>query len=151
MTIGADQQGQQAVELEQGSVSGISIDKGEYLIDTTVGSSGGLPVGAEVTYGAPASPTEQPAFTVNAAKDSSQELQFRYVGVTDENDAHNVQFRIFDATGSKIAHFSEETQSKSLRLSPNETLYVVVVINTEGLEKGTDLSGSFEVSTSSNS
>lgn len=148
VSIGTSQQSQESVQLHEGSVSGISVDKQEFLIDTTVGPSDGVPVAARVTYGSPSNPTENPAFSITSTEKSSQQVSFKYAAVSDDNTASNVKFSVYDATGSKLTDFSEESRSDSIILEPDRTLYVVVVIDTKGLEKGTSLSGSFEVSTS---
>ena len=148
VSIGTSQQSHESVQLHEGSVSGISVDKEEFLIDTTVGSADGVPVAARVTYGSPSNPTENPAFSITSTEKSSQQVNFRYTGVSDDNTVSNVKFIVYGATGSQLTDFSEESRSDTITLEPDQTLNVVVVIDTEGLTKGTSLSGSFEVSTS---
>lgn len=139
------------VVIDAGSVSGVSADGSKLLIDASTGTARGVPVNARVSFGNPADPIANPAFTLtNTVRTNPVHLSVSYTvssgdGVGDGES--NVEFRFYDADGNEIAAEDEEPGATDITIPGGDTAYVVVVIDTTvgDLSPSSDLSGSVTV------
>ena len=131
-----------ALVIDAGEVSGVSTDDGGLLLDTGTGSAAGVAPSARYTYGDLEDPTATPAFTLSNTDDRAHRLTVSYSGADSEDPDANVQFRLYDRTGTRLATASEESGAVTVDLDGHERVYVVVVIDTHGLSPESDLSGS---------
>lgn len=141
----AVEEGAGPLVLDAGEVDGVSDAPGELLIETARGSAGGVAPDARYTYGDPGAPTATPAFTLTNAEATAHRLTLEYTGDDIEDADANVQFRVYDAEGRRLATATEESGPVAVDMAGHERVYVVVVIDTHGLTTASDLSGSLEM------
>lgn len=117
-------------------------------INFTTSGADGVNTAAHFELGDPASPTTQTAFNVTNNDDTSHDLTIEYTGAGGTADAdENIQFQVYNGTGSKVATVSEETTSQTITgAASGATYYVVVVVDTHGLDSTADLSGTLKIS-----
>jgi hypothetical protein len=98
--------------------------------------------------GNPSDPTNQTAFNITNNDAESHDITVSYNGAGGTADTDdNIQFQVYDSTGTDLGTVSEETQSQTFSgVSSGSTLYVVMVVDTYGLDNSTDLSGTLKVS-----
>lgn len=133
--------------LDEGDVSGLALrDDGTLVVGGADGPAEGVNVGGRFTYGNPAAPTTQPAFTITNTDTEHHDVSIEYAGVTVDNSEANVRFHVYDASGTKVATVTEETGPTVVPdVAGGATLYVVVVVDTTGVTDEADLSGSLTV------
>lgn len=127
--------------------AGVSLEpaEGEWHLDVTPGERGLAP-GGRYTFGDPAAPTEEMAFTVTHRVAEARTMTVAYAGVDAAGDGiEHVRLRVYDAAGRHLGTASEE-RPLTVRAGPaGSTYYVVLVVDTHGLAAGADLSGTFRV------
>lgn len=121
---------------------------GALVIDFTNSGASGVNTAATFELGDTTDPTNATAFNVTNNGGSTLDLTVEYTGVTESQDADaNIKFEIYDSTGTKKATVSEESTSATVSsVSSGSTLYVVIVVDTHGLDDTADLSGTLKVS-----
>jgi hypothetical protein len=120
---------------------------GALEIDFTQGGAGGVNTNATYTLGNTSSSTTQTAFNLTNLDAESHDITLSYTGSDAEDTDENLQFRVYNSTGSKITTVSEESDAMTLNgVASGETHYVVIVVDTHGVSNETDLSGTLEVS-----
>ncbi|MFB6303371.1 MAG: hypothetical protein ABEH78_10995 [Haloferacaceae archaeon] len=120
---------------------------GALNVDFTAGGAGGVNTNATYELGNPSDPTNQTAFNITNQDAESHDITVKYTGAggTSDTDA-NIEFRIYDSTGTKVATVSEESTSATISgVASGTTHYVVIVVDTHGLDSTADLSGTLEV------
>jgi hypothetical protein len=76
-------------------------------------------------------------------------MDFSYSMPSDPNGSVvNVQFNVYDDTGSSVGTFSEDSSTSVTGVSDASTLYVVMTIDTTGVSSNDDLSGNVSISVS---
>lgn len=121
---------------------------GALTIDFTRSGASGVNTAATFELGDPNDPTNATAFNVTNNGGATVDLTVEYTGVTESQDTDaNIQFQIYDSTGTNVATVSEESTSATINsVSSGSTLYVVMVVDTHGLDSTVDLSGTLKVS-----
>lgn len=121
---------------------------GALTIDFTRGGASGANTEAHFELGNPSDATNQSAFNITNNDAEAHDLTVEYTGAggTGDTDA-NIQFQVYDGTGTQVATVSEESTSATISsVASGNTLYVVIVVDTHGLDTSTDLSGTLTVS-----
>lgn len=121
---------------------------GALTIDFTRGGASGANTAAHFELGNPSDATNQSAFNITNNDAETHDLTVEYTGAggTGDTDA-NIQFQVYDSTGTQVATISEESTSTTLTsVSSGTTYYVVIVVDTHGLDTTADLSGTLKVS-----
>ena len=120
---------------------------GELSIDFAVGTASGVNPNAQYEVGDTTDPTTNAAFTVSNLDSQSHSLTLAYTGAgATGNGADNVQFQVYNSTGSSMGTASEENSLTLSNAASGSTYHVVMVVDTTGLDNSTDLSGTLEVS-----
>ncbi|MFB6254906.1 MAG: hypothetical protein ABEI06_09875 [Halobacteriaceae archaeon] len=139
------------IALADGTSGGlVTMSSGKLNIDFTQGGASGVNPDATYKLGNPNDATNQSAFNISNLDANSHSMTIEYTGVdsaaTGDGTA-NIEFRIYDSSGTKVATVSEESTSATISgVSSGSTLYVVIVIDTTGLTDATSLSGTLKVS-----
>ena len=135
----------------QAGQSGLVYQKnsGALTVDfTNQATAGGVNVDANFTIGNEANANTTYAFNVTNLDAESHDFTFDYSGTTNataDTDA-NIQFKIYDASGNLVDTASEESASGLVTIGTGATYYVVVVVDTHGLDSTADLSGTLKIS-----
>lgn len=122
-------------------------ESGALLIDmSTDEGAAGLNAEAKFEFGNPDNPTNQTAFTITNNDAETHDVSLGYATDSDDgNSADNIQFRIYDSAGL-VGTVSEETgEVTAAGTGPGETLYVVMVVDTRGVDGGTSYNGTVTV------
>lgn len=121
---------------------------GALTIDFTRGGASGVNANAHFELGNPSDAINQSAFNITNNDAEPHDLTVEYTGAGGTIDAdENIQFRVYDSTGTQVAIVSEESTSATLSgVGSGSTYYVVIVVDTHGLDTNTDLSGTLKVS-----
>ncbi|WP_435066890.1 hypothetical protein [Haloplanus sp. C73] len=139
------------IALSDGTSGGlVAQSNGKLTIDFTNGGAGGVNPDASYQLGDDTDPTNKTAFNVSNLDAETHDLTVSYTGVdggaTGDGTA-NIQFNIYDDTGTQVGTVSEESTSATVSsVASGSTLYVVVNVDTTGLTSSTSLSGTLEVS-----
>lgn len=140
------------IALSDGTSGGLvsQASDGKLSIDFTSGGAGGVNPDATYQLGNPSDPTNQTAFNISNLGAESHDLTVSYenvdAGATGDGTT-NIQFQVYDSTGTQVATISEESTSATVSgVASGETLYVVMDIDTTGLTNSTSLSGTLNVS-----
>lgn len=138
------------IALEDGTSGGlVDTSSGQLAIDFTQGGAAGVNADATFELGDPANANESSAFNITNLDTKSHDFTLDYTLDSDDgNTDQNVQLQVYDSTGSEIATFSEEGDGSTTLsgISSGQTVYVVVVVDTNGLTTSEDLSGTLTVS-----
>ena len=137
------------IALEDGTSGDLVYMKssGELGIDFTQGGAGGVNPEARYELGNPSDATNQSAFNITNLDAESHDLTVSYTGAGAGDGSDNIQFQIYNSTGSQVALVSEESTSAKLSgVASGNTHYVVLVVDTHGVTNTTDLSGTLKVS-----
>ncbi|MFB6171295.1 MAG: hypothetical protein ABEJ23_02095 [Haloarculaceae archaeon] len=120
---------------------------GALEIDFTKGGANGANTAATFELGNQTDPTNQSAFNITNNDAESHDLTVEYTGVNDGNTDANIQFKIYDNTGSSAATVTDESTSDTITgAASGSTYYVVIVVDTHGLDDTADLSGTLTIS-----
>jgi len=138
------------IALSDGTSGGLVTQNstGALAIDFTAGSANGVNTAAHFELGNPSDPTNQSAFNLSNLDTESHDLTVKYTGAGGTSDADaNIKFQIYDSTGAQVGTVSEESTSTTITSAGSgSTYYVVIVVDTHGLDNTSDLSGTLEVS-----
>lgn len=123
---------------------------GALTIDFTRGGGSGVNPSADYELGNPNDPTNQTAFNVTNNGGAAVDLTVDYTEDAADSDGDaNIEFRIYDSGGTLVDTVSEESGSATITdVASGTTHYVVIVVNTHGLDTNDDLSGTLNVSAS---
>lgn len=135
--------------LEDGTSGGLVFQNssGALEIDFTKGGAGGVNPEAHYELGNPSDATNQSAFNITNLDAESHDLTVSYTGAGAGDADDNIQFQIYNDAGTQVATVSEETTSATLSgVASGNTHYVVIVVDTYGVDNTTDLSGTLQVS-----
>lgn len=121
---------------------------GALTVDFTRSGASGVNTDATFELGDPADPTNATAFNVTNNGGSSVDLTVEYTGVSESMDADaNIEFQVYDSGGTQVATVSEESTSATINgVASGSTHYVVIVVDTHGLDTTVDLSGTLKIS-----
>jgi hypothetical protein len=120
---------------------------GALTIDFTNASASGANTAAHFELGNQSNATNQSAFNVTNNDDEARDFSFEYTASDSQDADANIEFQIYNDTGSKQVTVSEESGAVSLSgVASGETYYVVIVVDTHGLGTSADLSGTLKVS-----
>ena len=120
---------------------------GALEIDFTKNGAGGANTEAHFELGNPNNPTNQTAFNVTNNAATAKDMTFDFSGSDSQDADANIEFQIYDSSGTQVATLSEESGSVTVTgVASGETLYVVMVIDTHGLDSTADLSGTLTIS-----
>lgn len=138
------------IALSDGTSGGLVAQNstGALNVDFTAGGASGVNTAAHFELGNPSDPTNYSAFNISNLDAESHDLTVSYTGAggTTDTDA-NMEFQIYDSAGTKVGTVSEESTSATITgASSGATYYVVIVVDTTGLDSTADLSGTLEVS-----
>jgi hypothetical protein len=125
---------------------------GALAIDFSVNAATGVNPSATYRLGAqtPGDPPGEVAFNVTNRDARSHDLTLDYALTADDgNSAANVEFRVYDGSGSQVGVVTEESGSLTLSgVGSGVTRHVVLVVDTTGLGQSVDLSGTLTVTAS---
>lgn len=121
---------------------------GALSIDFTQGGASGANSAARFKLGSTGDPANHSAFNITNNDATAHDITVEYTGAGGTSDADaNLEFRIYDSTGTEVATVSEESTSATITgVASGATHHVVVVVNTHGLGSSSDLSGNLNVS-----
>ena len=138
------------IALADGTSGGlVTQSDGQLNINFTNGGAGGVNTDAHYELGDPNDPTNKTAFNISNLDAESHSLTVEYSGVTGAavDGTANIEYQIYDGSGSAPVTVSEESTSATIsNVASGDTLYVVMVIDTAGLDSSADLSGTLTVS-----
>lgn len=146
-TIGVSADNQSVIALEPGPNVGDSVtigSNGALQIDAAPGTSG-INVESTFEYGDNASPTTDSAFKITNADSQVNDLTLSYENIANNQGVPDtVNFEVYDASG---VHLGTVSPSNDLTTTVNsgDTVYVVMEVDTTGLDDGADLSGDFVI------
>jgi len=142
-TIGVEADNNAIISLAPGTV-GDSVtlnNNGELQINATPGSSSGVNVGANFTYGDNASPTTSYAFSITNADSEQRDISLAYNNVANNQGVSDaVEFEVYDSSGAHVGTVTSQNDVTNTFTS-GSTYYVVMELHTQGLDSGADLSG----------
>ncbi|QLG29870.1 hypothetical protein HUG10_19870 (plasmid) [Halorarum halophilum] len=120
---------------------------GALAIDFTAGGAGGANTAAHYELGDPANANTSYAFNLTNLDAESHDFTVAYSGSDGQDTDANIEFQVYDSTGTLVDTANEEGTSASLSgVASGETLYVVIVVDTHGLDSTADLSGTLTIS-----
>jgi hypothetical protein len=140
------------IALADGTSGGLVTQEsnGKLTIDFTKGGASGVNPDASYELGDTNDPTNKTAFNISNLDAETHDLTVSYTNVdagATGDGTPNIQFRIYDSTGTEVGTVSEESTSATVSgVASGSTLYVVISIDTTGLTSSTSLSGTLEVS-----
>lgn len=130
------------IGLNTSSTEFVTSDNGGLSIDVSGANSAGVNQNSTLEIGSQTSP----AFNITNNFQSSRDLNVDYtLGTEDNVAADNVQFLVYNSTGSNVATATEETSATISNADPGETFAVAIKINTTNLSSSDDLSGTLNV------
>lgn len=118
---------------------------GALAIDFTQGGAEGVNTAAHFEIGDPADANSTYAFNVTNLDTEAHSFTFEYTGPSQNGD-NNIQFQVYDSNGGPLGTANEEGSTASANLGSGDTAYVVLVVDTYGLDNTTDLSGTLNIS-----
>ena len=120
---------------------------GALEIDFTKGGAGGVNTAAHYELGDPTNANVTYAFNITNLDAESHDFTLDYSGSDSEDADANIEFQVYDSTGTLVATVDEEGTSASLTgVASGDVHYVVIVVDTHGLTSSSDLSGTLTVS-----
>jgi len=121
---------------------------GALQIDAAVGSASGINTAATVEVGDSSNPTSTYAFNLTNNAGNAKSITLSYtVGGTDSNTGDDLNFSVYDSSGSSVGSFAEGG-STTVSASSGASYYVVITIDTAGNPASDDLSGTLSVTAS---
>lgn len=137
------------IALQDGNSGGLVFQNasGALEIDFTKGGAGGVNTAAKYELGDPANGNTSYAFNITNLDTESHDLTLDYSGSDTQDADNNIEFQVYDSTGALQATASEESGAVTVSgVTSGQTLYVVIVVDTHGLDSTQDLSGTLTVS-----
>lgn len=148
VNVVSDDQG--LIALEDGTSGNLvqQNSNGELTIDFARNGASGVNTASHYELGNPSDINASTAFNITNLDGESHDLTVEYTGASDGGDADdNIQFQIYDSTGTQQAMVSEETGKVTLSgVNSGTTHHVVMVVDTHGVTNASDLSGTLTVS-----
>lgn len=119
---------------------------GRLAIDFTQASASGANSNAKFTFGDNSSGNTSYAFnmTNQAGQSHSFTLSYSVTGTDGDTGTENVKFEVYDSSNNHLGTVSE-SNSLTQSISAGQTVYVVLVVDTNGLTSTSDLSGTFTI------
>ena len=114
-------------------------------IDFASGDAAGANPNATFELGDPADPTVSNAFTIENQDAEQHQINVAYTGAT-QNSEENLNFEIYDSTGTSVGTVTEEGTTASFTAPAAETFYTVVTVDTGGGSAATDLTSADDLS-----
>jgi len=114
-------------------------------IDFASGDAAGANPNATFELGNPADPTVSNAFTIENQDAEQHQINVAYTGAT-QNSEENLNFEIYDSTGTSVGNVTEEGTSASFTAPATDTFYTVVTVDTGGGSAATDLTSASDLS-----
>lgn len=151
-TIDVVNDDQGLIALSDGTSGGLvsTSSNGKLTIDFTKGGAGGVNPDATYKLGDATDPSNSTAFNITNLDAESHDMTVEYTGVdagATGDGTSNIQFRVFDGSGTEVATISEESTSATISgAGSGTTYYVVIEVDTSGLTNSTSLSGTLTVS-----
>lgn len=135
------------ISLTPGETDAVTInDDGALTIDTST-EDAQLNVESLFTYGDETDVTNNHAFSVVNTEAENRQLTFSYEDVVDsQGQTDAVEFAVYDSANEEVTTATEETAGQ-FTASSGETYYVVLNVDTNGLNDDADLSGEFTIRT----
>ncbi|MBP1986010.1 hypothetical protein [Halolamina salifodinae] len=118
---------------------------GAVTVDFTRGSASGVNTDSRFEIGDTNNGNESYAFNITNQDAESHSLSLDYTGA-DTDASANIEFHVYDGSGTSLGTADEEGTSASATLSSGQTVFVVVVVDTHGLDTNTNLSGTLTIS-----
>lgn len=148
VNVVSDDQG--LIALEDGTSGNLvqQNNTGALEINFAQGGASGVNTASHYELGDPNNGNASTAFNITNLDGESHDLTVEYLnaGGTSDTDA-NIQFKIYDDTGTEVATVSEESTSHTISgVGAGTTHHVVIVVDTHGLDTTADLSGTLTVS-----
>jgi len=134
------------VALEPGNEGQIISEGGELRISMSETSADGLNQDATFTFGDPTTPSqnEAHAFEIRNQDDESHDIGLEYSIGGDPSNAENVEFVVYDA--ANVKKFSvTEGGSGAISLGSSESAYVIMNVDTTGVDESETLDGTLNV------
>jgi hypothetical protein len=129
------------ITLTPGSNSAVSLNSNDALEINTAGNATGLNVDGKFTYGDNANPSNTYAFSMTNADSQQRSITVAYNNITDnQGQTGAVKFKVYDSTGSQVGTVDSST-NVSITASSGAQYYVVLDVDTSGLDSAADLSG----------
>ena len=120
---------------------------GALEIDFTKGGASGVNTASHYELGNPADAVNQSAFNITNNDAEAHDLTISYTGAALGDADANIEFTVYDSSGAVAATVSEESTSATISgAAAGSTYYVVIVVDTYGVQSGTNLSGTLKVS-----
>lgn len=115
-------------------------------IDLSKASGSGANVHAHFEFGDPNDPTNSSAFNItnNDGEQHTFTLDYTDIASDDSDNEVDLKFEVYDSSGTKLNTLTDESSAKDVTLSAGETVYVVMIIDTEA-DKGADYSGTLSI------
>lgn len=136
------------LSIQDGTTGGLVYQNssGALNIDFTKGGANGVNTAANFSIGDTSSANTSYAFNVTNQDTTNHDITFDYSGSDSLDGDDNIQFRVYDSTGSSLGTASEEGSfTTTSEVTPGETVYVVLVVDTYGLDTSADLSGTLSI------
>lgn len=129
---------------------------GTLAIDLTQGSATGANVNSTFTFGSESDAANSYGFTVTNNDTAARDVTLDYTLTNTDPDTNNpnVQFKVYDSTGAAVEtdtngntiSIADESASYTISgAAAGTAYYVVLVIDTNGLDSTADLSGTLNV------
>lgn len=119
---------------------------GALAIDFANESATGVNTAATFELGNNSDPTNQSAFNITNNDGTSHDMTVSYDGSDTQDADSNIKFEVYDSTGTLVGTADEEGSDATFTATSGETFYVVIIVDTHGLDSTADLSGTLTVS-----
>lgn len=133
------------LELGPGSSSYVYQTNGELTINVSAAGADGVNVNSTLDIGNTSEPTVDYAFNVTNNDGQQRNITLSYNPATNPSSGDEVQYRIYDDTGTHAGTTSEETDA-TVQIPSRTTYYVVVKVDTLDASTADDLSGTLSIS-----
>lgn len=147
-TIGVEADNNAIISLSPGTVGdAVTIDGNDQLsIDATPGSASGVNVGAKFSYGNDTAPTSSYAFSITNSDSQTRDYNVAYQNVQNlQGQSGAANFTIYDSAGNQVDSVTPGSDA-TFTANSGETHYVVLKLDTTGLDSNADLSGDLRIS-----
>ena len=136
------------IGLTDGTSGDLVYKDGDSLaIDFSTSHATGANSNATFTLGNTSAATTSNAFQITNQDDVARDITVSYstTDSTADDGTDNLQFQIYNSSGTKVTTASEEAAASSISAASGETFYVVIVVDTNSLTSAADLSGELKV------
>jgi len=133
--IAADNNG--IIELQDGTADAAAMSGNELVIEPD-SAQNGLNVNATFTYGNTSNASGSNGFTITNRDDQTHEFFLNYSG----SGSGTLEFYVENSSSDSV-NFSDGDSPKSITLTPDETAYVVIIVDTK--TGTTSITGTFTI------